>query len=202
LNFSAFYSTPNAKPKTVNNQFRIINSEGKLLTDTNLVSYNWDRFDSYHKDYGEIFILKSNSNKYGVISEKGKIIIPFIYDSIQQFDMKPLCVVKKGKYYGLVNYKNKIVVKPNCEKIDTWRTFEYYIIKQNGKESLINYKGKKLIDSFYSYISPCSYDFDNERYIVEKNHFFGVINLKGEIIVPLTAPTQKAGFRLRMNIEK
>lgn len=167
------------------NQYRIVNPEGELLTDTNLVSYYWDIFDSYNEDFDQIFILKRKDNKFGVISETGETLIPFIYDSIQKFERKPLCIVKKGEYYGLVNYKNKVIVNSNCEKIYSWRNFPYYILKKNGKESLINYRGEQLIDSLYSSIRPCSYDFENERYIVEKNKRFGVVNIKGKIIVPI-----------------
>ncbi|MDN5422558.1 MAG: WG repeat-containing protein, partial [Chryseobacterium sp.] len=58
--------------------------------------------------YSKPVVCRNTSNLYGIIDEKGKEIVPFIYDDIIAFEnSENEIVVKKQDKYGVVNFQNE-----------------------------------------------------------------------------------------------
>ncbi|KUJ59872.1 hypothetical protein AR687_21225 [Flavobacteriaceae bacterium CRH] len=98
-----------------------------------------DKFVSEHlfvfgtgKSRYQIF---KNGNKFGVISNENKIVIPCEFDSIKDSYSKTEFIAMKDKKYGIVNVKNQVMVDL---KYDT-----YIVLKESIRFETKNQKEKK-----------------------------------------------------------
>lgn len=79
----------------------IMNDRGHMVVDT---VYEW--LGIYEKD----LIMVIDKNKYGFIDFKGKVIVPVIYDQIDEGSSPGLYKISKGRKSGIINNKGKIIV--------------------------------------------------------------------------------------------
>lgn len=164
------------------NHITLLDKHGNKIYDK-IKDYNFD-FSRLKNKVQRIYIIQNLKNQYGVVDGQGKIIIPCIYDEIQDFYGTANTIVKlKGKF-GLVSSNNKIVVPIECESIMTWKDLDYYIITKNNKAGIIDKNLKPVLNFNYQDLSPCYYDNKN-RFIAKQNDKYGVIDRAGRIIIPL-----------------
>lgn len=136
-------------------------------------------------DFKGPYALVQDSGKFGVIDTNGAIHIPFVYDWLDYFNQNPYCRGKKNGKFGLINQAG-----------DTLLPFEYSHIGETKDSLLLIAKGGK-----YGYASTRGrihiepqYDFTPDALIwgnfvdgytkFRKNGKAGIINVKGEEIVP------------------
>lgn len=163
------------------NYITLLDKRGNKIYDKIKV-YNFD-FSRLKNKVQRVYIIQNLKNKYGVVDSQGKIIIPFIYDEIQDFNGTANTIVKLRGKFGLVSSDNKIVYPVVCESIMTWKDLDYYIITKNNKAGIIDKILKPVLNFNYQDLSPCFYDNKN-RFIAKRNDKYGVIDRTGRIIIP------------------
>lgn len=145
-------------------------------------NYSFD-FSRLGKKIHRIYIIQNFKKQYGVVDVQGKIIIPFLYDAIQDFNGTANTVVElKGKF-GIISSDNKILYPIDNESIMTGKDLDYYIISKNNKAGIIDKNLKTILNFDYQSLFPCFYDTKN-FFIAKQNNKYGVINRLGKIIIP------------------
>lgn len=88
--------------------FSVIDHSVSVLKDIISIKEQGADFFNIFNLYSKPVVCKKNNNLYGIIDEKGKEIIPFIYDDIIAFEnSENEFVVKKQDKYGVVNFQNE-----------------------------------------------------------------------------------------------
>lgn len=89
-------------------QFFVLNRSVSILKDITFIKEQELDFFNIFNLYSKPVVCKNSSNLYGIINEKGKEIVPFIYDDIIAFEnSENEFVVKKQDKYGVVNFQNE-----------------------------------------------------------------------------------------------
>jgi hypothetical protein len=89
-------------------QFSVLNKSVSILKDIVSIKEQEPDFFNIFNLYSKPVVCKNSSNLYGIMNEKGKEIVPFIYDDIIAFEnSENEFVVKKQDKYGVVNFQNE-----------------------------------------------------------------------------------------------
>lgn len=136
----------------------------------------------------KILILRDSSNQASIMDHEGNYTVREAYDHISKFmhlDTISYSIVRKGDRYGLINSHGEIVLPIKYESIREYNKWgEFLIARIAGKEALLTKSGDTIFPFKYESIDPCFYD-QNNRFIVEQNGHFGVIDLSQETIIPI-----------------
>ncbi|TPG32611.1 WG repeat-containing protein [Flavobacterium pectinovorum] len=162
------------------NYITLLDKHGNKIYDK-IKGYTFD-FSRLGNTVKRVYIIRNLKNQCGVVDGEGKVIIPFIYDEIQDFNGTVNTIVKLKKKFGLVNSDNKIVYPIECESITTWKDLDYYIINKNNTVGIIDKNLKSILKFDYQDLSPCFYD--KNRFIAKKDNKYGVIDRLGRTIIP------------------
>jgi len=111
--------------------FRFDGSDN-FITHPNFVNLHWLHNEA---DYA-YSIVENINNKFGIIDQKGNLLLKPIYDSITYF-FDGFMRVQIGDKYGLVDEEFNIVLKPIYNKIDEF-TDDIAIVQNNGKYGCID----------------------------------------------------------------
>lgn len=166
-------------------QYGLIDFEGKEITKN-----KYDSIENLQSTEGKFLV--SIENKYGVINSNGVVLIDIKYDKIltdgyytnkDNYIYSGFIIsntTEDGYKYGYVDYRGNEILEAKYNEIlrvaDTEEII--LIVSENGKYGI--YKGKKeLVQPQYESII---YD-DNGNLIIQKNKKYGVMNLKGNIII-------------------
>ena len=122
------------------------------------------------------FTWVKKENKWGVIDIKGKIIRPFIYNSVVQFDTVGRAIVQKGKYFGILDSVNKTIVPFQYQKIFAFHE-GFSLVQKGNKFGFINEQGQEIVPA--NYISATH--FVKGKAIVENNFYWQKIDKNGNI---------------------
>lgn len=159
-----------------------IENNDVLVSDSSIAK-NYDYFYDIFGDFNRV----GKDNKYGIVDNTGKEIVPCIYDWIlvnesyytetdwMQPNNSELFIVQKDEKWGFVN-REGIEIVPciyDCvESID-----EGFIIEKDGQYGFLSKSGKKTQNMYDDRIF-----FFNETAVVKKNEKYGIINKDGEEI--------------------
>lgn len=115
----------------------------------------------------------------GIVNDKNKVIIPFVYDHILNKEGNVIRIRNDGKY-GVIDMNGKEVVP--CE-YDDIRLFPYAIeVFRNGYRGALHLDGSVAIPCIYNNIDVSTYP---ENFVVAmKDSMDGVIDSSGREIVP------------------
>ncbi|WP_429935701.1 WG repeat-containing protein [Chryseobacterium sp. MIQD13] len=140
--------------------------------------------EGYHFENGKSLII-NEENQSEIIGKDGQTLHKFskqIYNS----DSYPYLITKNkttGKY-GLVDAEENILADEIFDDAspEYFGTKEYIYLRKKGKATVFNKKDKKLYPNNFKYLTPLS----NDLFSVynDKLNKTGVVNLKGEVIVP------------------
>lgn len=82
-------------------------SEKELKNISFIKNQDTDYFNPLN-EYSKPLVCKNTDNRYGILDEKGKEIVPFLYEDIIVFDnSENEIVVKKEGRYGVLNFQNE-----------------------------------------------------------------------------------------------
>jgi hypothetical protein len=128
--------------------------------------------------FKEGLALAKFNDKYGFIDTTMKIVVPIIYDFLQEFS-EGLNIVKINDKLGIVNKTGQVVIPIIYDEIDTISD-GFLKVNLNGKYGLINKTGQELI--------PCVYDnideFSETLFSVTLTQKIGFINKLGKVVTP------------------
>jgi hypothetical protein len=169
----------------LNNKWGVVDKNGKILS---LGIYD----DIGYSRENDLINVKLN-NKWGYINSENKIVIPFIYEEATTFK-NSIAAVKKNGYWGFIDIKGNEVIpfKFSCmqrnyinggETISMEKPPEFFeglaAIEKNNKWGFINEHGEVLINYQFDRIID---GFLQERAVVMKDGFYGLIDKKGAAI--------------------
>jgi len=123
------------------------------------------------------------AGKYGVVNNKGQVIVPFEYDFISEFN-QGLAKVEKNKKYGLMDINGNLVIPVMYESLyhcdnSGWPK----PVKINGKAGAINRKNQLVIQATYRFLD-CFY---NGLAVVSDaaGETYGIIDSTGKTVIPV-----------------
>ena len=147
----------------------------------NYLSYN-HYYNSDSRKSGYYCIVKQQ-DKFGIINENGKQILPIIYDTIAYEISHNQVIAKLGKF-GVVNLHNKTIIPFTYDNIffsySEDKLNQEYKVEINSKFGLINDKNLKILDAIYD-----GFDILDKGFrIAEKGNLYGLIDKFGKEIIP------------------
>ena len=157
----------------------MINAKGEEI-----VSCIYKDSDTEFNEYG-LIIVENEEGKYGVINNKGEILVDFKYDNIEEFN-EGMAPVKKDIYWGYIDVNGNEVI--NCQYIIAQEFSEglAFVCKEYTSETKLAYyidkNNKKVLDVSEYYIGT---PFINGRAVVIKTtpaYEAGIIDIKGNVI--------------------
>lgn len=169
-------------------EYFLINSNGKKL---------------FTKGYDDIDLLQGNlyvaqkGDSSGVIDSKGKVVLPIVYKSIDCDEKTVIVAEDQNAITTLFTLSLKEIMKTKGKVyVDKDRDDNIYTIKitetindiESIKTSIINLAGKTLVGPVKGHISIKNmspfdlYSIEIKEYDKEK---YGIINEKGEVIIPI-----------------
>ena len=163
-----------------------MDSAGKMVIDF--------QFDDVMPFYNGMAGVKIN-NKYGFINKNGEIIISPEYDFIRNFSNNRAIVSKKGIQSTLIDtFGNKIF---EIKKGTIRELYEgIYEVSENGLNYWINSQGEIMMPNKYETIEEIiphpffkglqNDNIINQLVLLNRGNFYGLINLKGEILLSLS----------------
>ncbi len=97
----------------------------------------------------EGYVAGIKDEKYGLLDESGRFILPCEFDSMEQWGIYPLIEVQKDGKYGVFDLEGKEVIKVEFERIDTPRTEGIPVkvtVKFREKEGVMSPEGKFILN--------------------------------------------------------
>jgi hypothetical protein len=133
--------------------------------------------------------------RYGFADMEGKIVVPLIYDEVQDF-VDGLAMVSNLGLYGFINTSGNEVVPCIYNAIQDGK-FENGLVCviRNKKKGYINKTGNEVIPCIFDYVSEIS----DGLIFAAKDHKLGLYDITGKIIVPLTYDFPSDFYRTRFN---
>jgi len=152
----------------------------------------------------------SRLDKYGVVNNKGEIVVPCIYDDIMPVEkdyntfwrrnyegysfgsLGYSAVFKEGKW-GVINKQHQLILKCNYDKINTYSEGLFSVIKRK-KCGCISLSGEEIVPFVYEHVSGfnngyavcyCAEtaEYGNAHNPIHKNHRYGIIDNRGKKVV-------------------
>ncbi len=137
-------------------------------------------------------VVTDGKGKTGYQDETGKLIIPYSYDFIGDFNEQGVALVKKGEKLGMISRTGELVLPIKYDEIGPFNDGLAYVVS-GKKYGLINEKGELVCaPKFQKIYRPNS---DGIRIaLVKKNNkaqkefdymsTYAIINKEGKIIIP------------------
>ena len=193
--------------KPIYKQIFDFSGDDAFFNHPHLINLHW-----IHNQASQAYAIVENiDGKYGIINQKGKLLLKPIYDSITYF-FDGFARIQVGDKYGLINTDFKIVLKPTYDYISEF-TGNIAILHHKDKYGCINKKMELKIKPTYDRIyfqqedflrttldkkwgyldNQCNvlskpifdygYDFSNGIAKVVSDGKVGYLNSKGNLIV-------------------
>ena len=172
-------------------KYGLINFEGKKVTKS-----IYEEIDSLPYKEGELIVKKDN--KYGVININGVELVDINYEQVKldeyytdenKYEYAGYIVSTKteeGYRYGYINKDGKLITKMEYNELSRVTDIQYnnniYLIcSKNGQYGVIKNE-KELIPNQYQSVR---FDESNNLFVVEKSKKYGIVNMDGNLIVPV-----------------
>lgn len=172
----------------------LINKQGKVIA--NLKGY--EAVDQWGMTSG--FFAVQKNGKVGYMNTQGKLVVPTIYDDLQDPDdkydetwansvMDGRIVVRKNGKFGIIDTANKVILPFNNKYgyIDDFSEGMAAVRSKAGKWGFINLNGKEVVAPQYDYLNGNFggyYGFNEGLVSVAKGEKWGYITKTGKVAVP------------------
>jgi tetratricopeptide (TPR) repeat protein len=169
---------------TLNNQCYLIDQSGTVI------SQKYTSLDPLSYVSSTNLYLKAGlKNKQGLINIKGEVIIPLLYESLNEagdYIIVSNTIPKVGSRYGIIDQKGKVVLELKYKNIDFCGNNLFSINTNNLPKSTVS-DCKLYSLTSNSFLTKDSFDsinqVENGLLMVEKNELVGYINELGETVV-------------------
>ena len=162
-----------------NGKIGMIDYTGELILD-----YQFDKVGSFSDGLAWVHLR----NRAGFVNTNGEVVIPPIYSYVHTFYNEKTLVGNENGYY-IINTKGEIVKDMDIDKFFSFKE-GMARFERNG---LWGYLKEWTYNEIISPIYTSAQDFEDNRAIVQKDNYEGVIDAKNNIIIP---------FEYRFIIEK
>ncbi len=177
-----------------NGKWGVLNREFQRLVECkyDYIAYAWDN-DKSEKSHNYIVV---QNDKFGKITETGKVIFPCQYDGITTWvEYGPDGhYVRISDKIGLISYDGKIIIPIKYDKVKYLYGTDWVMIYDKGKMGLYDLKAKE-------FFLPLEYDFlyvDYTWLSIERNKPTRIITYKDGLVNVL----DKTGKIIKPNISK
>ena len=92
----------------------------------------------------------SKNKKWGFIDEKGNLVVPMLYDSVEYFNHNGLSAVKRNGKAGFIDKYGKEIIPVIYEMVKGEQLDDIVIVRKNYKWAFFNNFGKQLTDFLYT----------------------------------------------------
>ncbi len=111
--------------------------------------------------------------KWGFIDEKGKLVIPIIYDNVDYFTQNNLSAVVKNGKSGFIDKSGKEIIPIIYDSARSEQIDNIVILKKNKKWRFFNNQGKQLSDFIYNEVFRTDhYDFSKDIFNRDQSTYF------------------------------
>ena len=148
-------------------------STGEIIVPT-----EYTEISALSKKYEDGYIVKNESNKYGLIAADKRIIFNAKYDEIKNVSGSNYYVVVENGIQEVVTASGEIILNTGFNTIEEI-SVDNFVITLNGKYSVIDKSGATLIAPEYDNLK---FAFSN-YYIAQKDSKYGIIDTAGNIEV-------------------
>ena len=172
----------------------LLNKQGKVVVSLK----GYDAIDQWHVNDGIFAVLKND--KVGYMNTQGKLVVPAIYDSMQDPDDKydetwaespsqGRIIVAKGGKLGIIDTSNKVIM-PFSNKYSSIESFSEGaapVMSKAGKWGFIDKEGKEIIAPQYDGTNGHFggvYGFSEGLAGMEKGGKWGYITKTGKVAIP------------------
>ena len=134
-----------------------------------------------YQNQSDIIVISNKNNKKGV-NKLGKEIVKPIYDEITISSLQHF-IVKKDNKYGLLDKDAKIIIPVDKENIKTLGKENIFVIKNFDQTMGLYFANEKNLTPFiYQSVKEIHY---GANILIKQNNKYGLMNTKGELIVPI-----------------
>lgn len=163
----------------------IVDNKGKQVTPI--------QYEDFIYTSDEIDLLGvCQNNQCGFIDKTGKEIVPLKYDSVGSF-VEGFAPVKKNNKEGFIDKNGKEIIPLKYEDIGYFENGLTTAKKDENHWVIVDTKGNEVLDintgNFYSR------DLEYKEIWIEKNKKLGLINIKGEQIIPCEYDTNYGSLK-------
>jgi hypothetical protein len=154
----------------INGKFGVINMNNEFV-----IKPEYDEIDYLPNSDHKYFSLYFHTPRYGVIDEKGKILVPLKYESLGNWK-EGLTVITQGGKSGFMNVDGEIVLPVEYEKVKEFSE-GLAAVKKEKKWGYIDLTGNFVIEPAFSSAG----NFQNGLAPVTSRKGNGYVNQKGEV---------------------
>ena len=151
-------------------QWGQVDEKGKLM-----IANRYENVQPFSEGLSAVKLI----GKWGFIDKDENLIVQPIYDEVSPF-IKGLSKVLRNKKYGLMNQSGVLVLPEQFSSID--RQKNYMILNSDRIFGLADSTGKLIRSPQYDQVTALEHNY----FLIEKDGLKGVINLKGQDVVPLS----------------
>ena len=127
------------------------------------------------------FFVVSSNNKYGVLNNELEVVVPIMYDQIED-SYHELLVVKLDGKMGVIDLKGIPVIPIEYDKIDSgmWCDSENFAIRKKSKYGCYNIPSgiETLFTSAYDWLRL----YPEKGYVIRKKEKYGILDWSGNAI--------------------
>lgn len=156
---------------------------------------NYTHYYDFKEKFGNNYFKVKINDKYGVINQQGKIIIPIIYDGIGEFSNDFIYVSENNKR-RIINIDGDVIIPESC-RLSILSEEMVLTLDFNGNHILYDTKGNRIRTLEYDLTKRwLKYKFVEGRCLVSHYDYgrfkLGYIDKKGQTIIPLQYSDGKA----------
>lgn len=157
----------------VSDGWGLVDTKGKFIVPIGM-------YDKINEFYDNGLASVKADGKYGFIDTKGELVIPLMYDYAFGFS-DGLAEVEYQGLYGVIDVNNRTVIDFKHQHLELLKS-NRIAVKDDDRYALMDIHSTLLTG--YEYDLIMDLDFQG-LYRVEQSNKYGVINTKGEIVVPV-----------------
>lgn len=162
-------------PFEVNSKFGLREKNGKIF-----IPAIYDRPFLFSEGVATVSV----GNKFGLINEEGKFVLPLTEMTFMGRKRNGLIPIIKNDLFGFIDERGIEKIKPSFRFADEFSEGLCVVMNDQGKYGYIDNKGNMVIKTDFEY----GYRFFRGTARVKKNGLWGSINKKGEFV---EKPTHK-----------
>lgn len=116
---------------------------------------------------------------WGLISSRGKVILPFEYDMINVHKSREVAILRRDSLLSVIN-KDLVMVVPEGDNMARFAGNNLISLWKNGKYGYCNFNGEMVIDYQFDQFAI----FREGLCVIKRNGFYGYIDTLGKTVIP------------------